>query len=609
MLQASSNTMEQTDVSQNRTRAAVQPLLPQKLNKTSEDPHYQIFPYHAIGDGKIHSGYGSLAAWIAGHTQVMIDGYGGVLWKVVKHHLQQCFEQQGVDVHWLDVSDCLRPAADIQTLMEPFLGEPGGVWGKRFSGQLADLFDTQALQALTPHEDYDLTIVYGTGAALAGWQAPIVYFDLPKNEVQYRMRAGSITNLGCEETSAAAEMYKRFYFADWIVLNDHKKQILPRMSVLADAQWTGTVNWMTGESFREGLRWLGTHAFRVRPWFEPGAWGGQWMKEHLEGISPDEVNYAWSFEMIVPENGLVFESDGHLLEFSFDFLMFAGNQAVLGKDAASFGDEFPIRFDFLDTWEGGNLSIQCHPSLAYIKKEFGENITQDETYYILDCKADANVYLGFQENISASEFREVLEDSKQNNRKVEIERYVQSHPAQKHDLFLIPNGTVHSAGANNVVLEISATPYIFTFKMYDWLRKDLNGVPRAINIEHAFNNLRFDRKGSKVRDEFISKPSLIEEGKDWKRIHLPTHREHFYDVHRLEFDSQMACDTNNTCHVLMLVEGEAVRVTTADGSSSLYHFAETFVLPAAAGQYTLTNQGSGRAKVIKAFVKDDFRKF
>lgn len=105
--------------------------------------------------------------------------------------------------------------------------------------------------------------------------------------------------------------------------------------------------------------------------------------------------------------------------------------------------------------------------------------TQDETYYILDSRQNPQVYLGFQENIRPEEFGEVLKQSQAEGKTIDIEKYVQKFPAHKHDLFLIPNGTVHASGKNCMVLEISSAPYIFTFKMYDWLRLDLNGKPRS----------------------------------------------------------------------------------------------------------------------------------
>lgn len=168
---------------------------------------------------------------------------------------------------------------------------------------------------------------------------------------------------------------------------------------------------------------------------------------------------------------------------------------------------------------------------------------------------------------------------------------------------MIPNGTIHSSGKDNMVLEISATPYIFTFKMYDWMRLDLDGQPRPINIEHAFKNLNFDRKGKVVEDELISKAYVLEQGPDWQLLHLPTHKEHFYDVHRIEFDNGITIQTHNVCHVMMLVEGTEIIVEVEDGSAQLFHYAETFVIPASVKIYTIINKGTIRAKVIKAFLK------
>lgn len=589
-----------------KQRAGSQPLLPRQVHaQAAAGDGYKMYPYHALGADKIFNGYPSLAQWMSGHKQIIIDGYGGIFWEEVRQCLDRAFREMGIQVHWIDVSAWMKKEEVINEMVAPFLGKEDSVWGTKCNLRLSDFFNMHELQLLQPAVDTGCTIIYGTGAAMVSWRAPVVYLDVPKNEIQYRMRAGSITNLGSKSISRASTMYKRFYFVDWVVLNDYKKNVLPNIAVIADGQWAASLNWMLAASLQEGLLTMSKSVFRVRPWFEAGAWGGQWMKERIKELNKEEVNYAWSFELIVPENGLVFESNGYLLEVSFDCLMFQEHENVLGRHAALFGYEFPIRFDFLDTWEGGNLSIQCHPGLSYIRKNFGETITQDETYYILDCKEDAQVYLGFREDIDPAAFRQVLENSKAGKQEVAIDKYVQSHRASRHDLFLIPNGTVHSAGANNLVLEISATPYIFTFKMYDWLRLDLNGEPRAINIEHAFNNLNFERKGGLVGRELISKQAVIAQGNDWQLVHCPTHPVHFYDVHRIEFTTRCTVQTNNTCHILMLVEGSLVMVETADGVIATFNYAETFVIPAAATGYTLINKGGGVAKVIKAFCKEN----
>lgn len=588
------------------TRKAKQEVMPQEvINKDKSGESYDLYPFHSLGEGKIFSGFDSLAEWISLHPIVKIDGYVGVDWETVMARLNESFEAKGLSVNWIRMDDYLKSGSEIESMVKPFLGKEGAVWGKNTTLELGDFFEPDKLSALVTNADFNLNIIVGVGAAQAQLDCPMVYLDLPKNELLYRMRAGSITNLGTEKADNATNMYKRFYFVDWVVSNKHKEALLNKISVIADAQWNDTISWTFAEDLFGGIRKIATSVFRPRPWFDPGVWGGQWMKERFKRLSREEENFAWSFEIIAPENGLVFESDGKLLEVSFDTLMFKESAAILGRHQERFGTYFPIRFDFLDTFDGGNLSIQCHPSLPYIQKEFGEKFTQDETYYMLDCASDAKVYLGFNEDINPQEFRKVLENSVEKEVEVDVEKYVQTFTPKKHDFFLIPNRTVHSSGKNNMVLEISATPYIFTFKMYDWLQKDSSGKPRPINIEHAFNNLDFDRKGERVSNEFISKPSVLEEGSDWKLIHLPTHADHYYDVHRLEFESDVEVFTDDVCHILMLVEGTAIEVETQDGQRVKFNYAETFIVPAGAERYRLINLGAETAKVVKAFVKYD----
>lgn len=583
-------------------RNSISPVLPAK-KPASETAGYDIYPTHSIGSKKIKIGYKSLMDFIREQdsNKITIDGNVGTVWDEVVTQLNNEFTAAGINVNWYCVDAAAKTEESIASMLKGYLGGDDPLFGYNYPGTLKDFFDEQLLSRISSNENA-VSIIYGTGAALAGWDGQIVYIDQPKNEIQYRLRAGSVTNIGASEAEDAKKMYKRFYFVDWPVCNKHKQTLLKDIAVVVDGQRPGTITWMKGDVLRDGLEKYVKNPFRVRPWFEPEVWGGQWIKEKFNGLNRQAENYAWSFEIIAPENGIIFESDGAMLEVGFEFLLYHNNKAVLGQHAEEYGYYFPLRFDYLDTMDGENLSLQCHPKLKYIKQNFGEQIAQDETYYILDAEPDAEVYLGFQENVTSSEFQKVFEECEKSGKKIDVEKYVQIFPSKKHDLYLIPAGTIHCSGKNNLVLEISNTPYIFTFKIYDWQRLDLDGNPRTLNVERALENLDFGRKGNLINEKFISVPKTIEEDDSWKVINLPTHEKHLYSVQRLEFENSIQVQTENRFHVLNLVEGDSVQIISKNQKRKI-RYAETIVVPAATREYEIKNCTNKTAKVVKAFMK------
>lgn len=584
-------------------RKTTQYIIPvDKVSPGAEE--YDIYPVHNLGEGTVSSGFDELARRLSGSGTVVVDGYVGVSFDGFISRLADALDDAGVKTLFWNVEAAMKSPQEVDRLIEPYLGGDDPIFGFRTDLSLPDFFDEDRLAAIRPDRTVELNVIYGSGASLAGWGGTLVYLDIPKNEIQFRSRAGSVRNLGASGPDTPKRMYKRFYFIDWVVLNRHKKSLLPQADVFVDAQRLAEITWAEGDVVRTGLDRLARNGFRVRPWFEPGSWGGQRIKEFINGLPQDVPNYAWSFELIVPENGIIFAGGDKMLELSFDTIMYEAGEDVVGSGCYSeYGDEFPIRLDYLDNFDGGNLSIQCHPRKEYIQKNFGEVLTQEETYYILDNKPGAEVFLGFKDDVVPEEFKAALEESHRNGTPLDVRKYVNSEPSVRHGLYLIPPGTLHSSGRNNLVLEISTTPYIFTFKMYDWMSLDLDGRPRPLNIQRAVDNLYFDRKGSRVAEEFVSHPYLMEKGEGWELWHIPTHKNHSYDVHRYVVETEVEVRTEGKFHALNLVEGSSATVVTEGGMTFRLTYAESMVISAAAGSYRIINNSGKPIMMVKAFMK------
>jgi mannose-6-phosphate isomerase class I len=318
--------------------------------------------------------------------------------------------------------------------------------------------------------------------------------------------------------------------------------------------------------------------------------------ERVCGLPPDgEPNHAWCFDCVPEENSLLLGFGDLRVEIPSIDLVFAHPEELLGTaNVSRFGAEFPIRFDFLDTMGGGNLSLQVHPLTAYIRKHFGMDYTQDESYYLLDAESDACVYLGLKEGVDREAMVQDLKRARETDFDFPAEEYVNRFPAGKHDHFLIPAGTIHCSGKNSMVLEISATPYIFTFKLWDWGRLGLDGRPRPIHLDHGIANIQWDRTTKWVQRSLINRVEPLRSGDGWREERTGLHELEFIETRRHWFTGTVPHDTQGTVHVLNLVEGEQIVVESPSGAFDPFHvnYAETFIVPAAVGKYTVRPCGA-----------------
>jgi mannose-6-phosphate isomerase class I len=576
-----------------------------------ETSTYSTYPVHVFPWLEVDRGYDALAADLKHRIReievpglVAIEGFVGLRWDLFVNRLRTALEHRGVTARWLSTEVCFLPASQIDQMLAPTLTDDP-VFGRLFRGHLEDLWHGERVDAVRCEVENrsQLTVVYGFGASRVASGGIVMYVDMPKDCGQKLAAEGEVYNVGANKPQSFGQMYKRLYFVDWPMLNRIKRDMLSHCDLFVDGANDDCPAFTSGEQFRRALVELAHQPFRVKPWFAPGPWGGQWMKERF-GLSPDQPNYAWSFELIGPENGLLLGDGKHVIECSFDFVLWKETDAILGtRVAARYGSYFPIRFDYLDTMDGTNLSCQVHPRVDYIRDEFGEPFAQDETYYIVTCKPGSRVFLGLRDDANLAAFHADATAARDRGISFDVERHVNSFPSAKHDLFLIPSGTVHCSGADNLVLEISATPYIYTFKIYDYLRKDLSGNLRHVHLDHAFANIDPKRRASWVARELRQEPTLLRRGPGWDEYRIGDIDLLFFAIHRLEFEGEIDDTTDGKFLVLNLVEGEQCEIVTAGQEPVLLRYVETIVIPARVGTYTLRNTGHGLCKVVKAFVK------
>ncbi|RMI38591.1 class I mannose-6-phosphate isomerase [Streptomyces triticirhizae] len=530
---------------------------------------------------------------------VALDGPPTVDWSALADRLAAELRSAGRTVTLLDVRAHYAPPGVVRERTVP--READDPYFPRLAeATVRDLFDEVPAGA-TGGGDGPV-LVFGPGAAEVAHDV-LWYVDLPKRYAEAAVGAGDGAHLGLPAGEPAD--LRRLFYVDWPMLDRHRDALVDRIDGWLDVQSPDAPSWLDGEGLRATLATLARRPVRTRPYFNSTPWGGHWAQREL-GFRPEARNTALGYELIAPESGvLVGSGPGNEVELPFQLLCVRHPLEMLGAEAHErFGTSFPIRFDYLDTLDGGDLSVHCHPRDGYMRERFGWHYTQHETYYLTHGSGEGRVFLGVREDFDVERFRKEVERAAEDGVPMRPEDHVLTFPADEGQLFMIPAGTPHASGAGNVVLEISATPYLYSLRFYDWLRPDANGRPRPLPYEHGLANLEFERRGARVGAELVPGPRTLREGPGWREELLGALDEMFYEVRRLALEDGAVAedDTAGRFHVLNVVDGEGVTVITEAGETHSLARAETLTVPAAVGAYRL-RPAAGGARVVKALVR------
>ena len=558
---------------------------------------------------------------------VALDGYTTSDWTEMINLLSQQLSANGILIEQKDYLDNLKSEEEINGMIDTLLEwdrekDPTLLYGKIFKGGYQAILDPAKIEAFrsemteegAKHEG-KVIVVYGSGCLIPENRNLFdlkLYFDVTPKESILRIRRGQYVNLGQKDARPANQIIRRCYYADFEMAVHLRRELLRNSAVdyYVPSDHPNGLQLIPMKALTDIFSTMATYPFRTKPVYLEGVWGGQYVKK-LRNL-PDEMrNCAWVFDLIPMEVSIVVEAGENKLEFPFSTLFTTASEEVMGEKCADkFGGYFPIRFNYDDSYHStGNMSVQCHSDGPYNIEHFNEFGRQDESYYVVHTGHDAKTFIGFRDDADVDKFIEEIKIADKEYKPVDYMKYISYEESKPGLQVMLPAGTVHSSGRNQVVLEIgSLTIGSYTYKLYDYLRPDLDGKPRPIHTYHGERTVARDRKTTWVRENLVQQPRTVREGEGWQEVIVGESPMLYFSLRRLEFEKEIEDNTNGKFHVLTLVDGEKIRIRSKHNPEHYFdaEFMDMVVVPASIGEYVVENLGVEPIRVHKTMLKDGF---
>lgn len=567
----------------------------------------------------IHDTAKAIAALLKDGKRVGLDAYPGAdieaLVKVIRQNA--ALKDGGSQVTFIDAATLLKDSKVITEMLSPYLPtdrdvDPVLLYGRRYQEGYKGLQCEKKVAALRESMTSS-TLVYGLGALapeLRDLYDARIWMDVTPRTSVLAFKNGKARNIGADEDLPYALTMRRNYYVDFETAVEVRWGLIRNAALdyYISADVTEKMQMVTYPDLLKLFDELCERPFRCRPVYLEGVWGGYYV-HRLRNLPKEMRNCAWVFDMIPMEVSLVAKTDSYEFETPFFTFVQAMGERLLGSAAfKQFGGYFPIRFNYDDTYHSsGNMSVQCHPDADYVMSNHDELGRQDESYYICVTGQGARTFLGFNEENSCEEFFEEARRAEKTHELIDYEKYINAVPSVPGTQVMIPAGTVHASGRNQVILEIgSLTIGSYTYKLYDYQRLDpQTGLPRPIHLKMGEKVIHGERIKPWVYENLVNHGGLVRQGEDWKEIVVGEHDLLYFSLRNDIFATRMEDDTDGYFHVLSLVDGEKVKVTSKQDPSKYYimNSLDIVVIPANLGEYTIENLGVGVVTIHKTMLK------
>jgi hypothetical protein len=555
---------------------------------------------------------------------VAFDGWYGVEWQPLIASVQEQAVASGLKISFRPVQEAFRSREDIVAYRREFTetDDPGfGVVNN--AGRIIDLVSSEKLVALrvaiAAPAGADATIVYGAGAAIPELQKSYdlqFYFDKTRQPILWEMWDGKLVPFGWNEPDVNYG-WKDYYYCDYHLLDRQKEFLLPRMDYWVEANAVESLKLVPKLAYDGILRTLVQYPIKEVPIFQPGPWGAYRYRD-LFDVPGLECN-AWN-QIVGPELSMLVDVGREaMLNMPTMNLMQYPEQFVGKYLTETYPRLFPI-----DAWlddgyfpkpepaERISMPIHIHPNTEYVQRHFKEPLGRYETYYIAESYEGAGTWLGFKDDADIEEWERLCRGSNNLKEIPNWKDFIKRWDNNVGDLYLIPGGTIHGHGGNQMVLEMDTCPSIagteYSFFLYDFARpswddrtKSMTGKPLKMHLDHGSDANKWVRE-SWADNHLRAKAKVIKWTKEYAFERYSSDPRMPFEIERLHFVQRADNDTEGKfLHVVTLTVGNMVTIRSkADPAHrNVIRRFQSAIVPACFGPYEFVNDGGGACTVVQ----------